>query len=224
MSLNTKISHKIRSLTIAITSAVTLFTIISLPAHAIKLSPTQTAALKEFTDYLNSFRSLGGEFTQIGPRGRVSNGIFYIVKPGKMRFEYAPPNPLIIISDGTWLTVKNRKRKKADQYPLTSTPLRLILDNNVQLSKEVKIDSLLTSDENTTITFRDKSTFASGSLVLVYDQKAKQLLQWVVIDERGRRTSVSLSNLKTGIKVDKKLFKIKIPKTRRQLEREEGAR
>jgi len=195
-----------------------------MPAHALKLSPTQSAALKQFTDHLNSIQSLGGEFTQIGPRGRVSNGIFYIVKPGKMRFEYAPPNPLIIISDGTWLTVKNRKRKKADQYPLTSTPLRLILDNNVNLHKEVKIDSLLTSDENTTITFRDRSTFASGSLVLVYDHKAKQLLQWVVIDERGRRTSVSLSNLKSGISVDKKLFKVKIPKSRRQKQLDEGSR
>ena len=190
-------------------------------ASAARLSSTQAAALAQFNNYLNSFKSLKGEFTQIGPRGRVSNGVFFIVKPGKMRFEYAPPNPLIIVSDGTWLTVKNRKRKKADQYPLTSTPLRVILNNNVKLHKEVKIVSLLTSAENTTITFKDKSTFASGSLVLVYDHNAKKLLQWVVIDERGRRTSISLSNLKTGISVNKKLFVVKIPKTRRQRELDE---
>jgi len=224
VSILKRILKKVRLGSIAISCLSVSLSLFSLPSHALNLTPTQSTALKDFTNYLNGIRSMSGEFTQIGPRGRVSNGIFYIVKPGKMRFEYAPPNPLIIISDGTWLTVKNRKRKKADQYPLTTTPLRLILDNNVNLNKEVKIESLLTSEDNTTITFRDKSAFASGSLVLVYDQKAKQLLQWVVIDERGRRTSVSLSNLKYGIKVNSKLFKVKIPKSRRQRQLEEGSR
>ncbi len=224
VSIFRRILMNIKAISLTITCIAATLSFISLPAHALKATPVQSAALKEFTNYLNKIRSMSGEFTQIGPRGRVSNGIFYIVKPGKMRFEYAPPNPLIIISDGTWLTVKNRKRKKADQYPLTTTPLRLILDNNVNLNKEVKIVSILTSDENTSITFKDKSAFASGTLVLVFDQNAKQLLQWVVIDERGRRTSVSLSNLKYGIKVDPKMFKVKIPKSRRQRELEEGSR
>lgn len=88
-----------------------------------------------------------GQFTQTGPRGRVSSGVFYIVKPGRMRFEYAPPNPLLVVSDGSWLYVKNRKRNRVDHYPLTTTPLRLILDQKVNLFKETKIQSVSETDE-----------------------------------------------------------------------------
>ena len=71
-----------------------------------------------------------GEFTQVSPKGNVSAGVFYISKPGKMRFEYAPPNPFIIVSDGRWVTVKNNAKNKADQYPLSATPLNLMLSRS----------------------------------------------------------------------------------------------
>ena len=81
-----------------------LATVASLPALAaepLKLSPEQQTAVNAISDYLNSFKTLQGEFTQISPKGNMSQGIFYIAKPGKMRFEYAPPNPFLIVSDGT---------------------------------------------------------------------------------------------------------------------------
>jgi outer membrane lipoprotein-sorting protein len=203
-------------------AAATVFA--TLPAQAAKYTRDQLNAVQLITTYFNNIRSMKGEFTQIGPRGRVSSGIFYIVKPGRMRFEYAPPNPLIVVSDGTWVTVKNRRRKKADQYPLTSTPLRIILDNKVNLFKETKIQSVQQSPELATITLKDTSAFASGSLVLVYDKKAKVLQQWIVVDERGRRTVVTLSNIERNVSADPKLFKIKIPKSKRQRQLEEDSR
>src|SRR6476659_9556297 len=65
-----------------------------------ELTPEQTAAIDEIGSYINGFRSLQGEFTQVSPKGTVSKGVFYLSKPGKMRFEYSPPNPFIIVSDG----------------------------------------------------------------------------------------------------------------------------
>ena len=155
-----------------------------------------------------------GQFTQIGPRWRVSNGIFYILKPGKMRFEYAAPNPFLVVSDGDWVYVKNRKRNRVDHYPLTATPLRLILDKKVNFFKETKIKAVEQTDELTTVTLQDSSSFASGPLVLVYDKTARQLQQWVIVDDRGRRTTVSLSNIEKGVNPNPKLFVMKLPRSK----------
>jgi len=182
-------------------------------ASAAKFTKPQLDAVREITNYFNSIRSMKGVFTQIGPRGRVSNGIFYIVKPGRMRFEYAAPNPFLVVSDGSWVYVKNRTRKRVDHYPLTATPLRLILDKKVNFSKETKIQSIDETSELTTVTLKDTSSFASGSLVLVFDKASQTLQQWIVVDERGRRTTVSISDIEKGVKPDPKLFKVKLPKS-----------
>jgi len=85
-----------------------------LAARSIDMTDDQSAAVREIADFINGYKNLQGEFTQIGPTGRVSKGVFYLSKPGKMRFEYAAPNPFIIVSDGSWVVVKNRAKDKSD--------------------------------------------------------------------------------------------------------------
>ena len=82
----------------------------------------------------------------------MSRGVFYISKPGKMRFEYAPPNPFLIVADGRWLTIKNRAKEKGDQFPLSQTPLSLVLSNKVDLRKETQV---LEFEDQDGITLRD---------------------------------------------------------------------
>lgn len=194
------------------------------PTLAAKLTNEQVKAVSAVTQYLTSIKTLKGKFTQIGPRGRVSSGAFFISKPGLMRFEYSPPNPLLIVSDGTWVTVKNRKRNRADQYPLSATPLRLILSRKVSFDKEVAIKTIQHEDTKTHIKIEDKSTFASGTLILTFDNEKQALTNWVVIDERGRRTTVALSDLEKGGDIDPSLFKIKIPKSRSEQRLDESTR
>ena len=107
---------------------------VAFAAKAANLSNEQAAAVRKISTYFNSINTLQGEFTQISPKGNVSSGVFHISKPGKLRFEYAPPNPFLIISDGTWLVVQNKSKKRADQYPLSKTPLRLMLAKRVDLA------------------------------------------------------------------------------------------
>ena len=180
-------------------------------AEPMKLSPEQQTAVSAISDYLNSFKTLQGEFTQISPKGNMSQGIFYIAKPGKMRFEYAPPNPFLIVSDGTWLTIKNVKKEKGDQFPLSQTPLRLVLGNKVDIVKDTNILDYQDQDGILTVTVEDKkNTLGSGQLTLVFDQTRKVLQQWIVTDGKGRKTTVSLENLQAGIEPDPKLFVVKI--------------
>ncbi len=183
----------------------------SAPAVALSLSSEQEQAINGVSDYLNSFQTMQGEFTQISPKGNLSRGVFYISKPGKMRFEYAPPNPFLIVSDGKWLTVKNVKKEKGDQFPLSQTPLRLVLSNKVDILKDTKILDFQEQDGILSVTLEDKkNTLGSGQLTLVFDQTRQALQQWVVIDGKGRRTTVTLENAVAGVDADPQLFVVKI--------------
>ena len=179
-------------------------------AKSVDLTAEQSAAVKEVAAYVQGFKTLQGEFTQVSSKGNVSKGVFVISKPGKMRFEYAAPNPFIIVSDGTWVTIKNRAKDKAEEYPLSQTPLRLVLDEDVDLLKEANILEVDTKDGLTTITLQDRKKTVPGHLILVYDEAKKALQQWVVVDGQGRRTTVSLENIVAGGNPDPKLFKIDV--------------
>jgi len=184
-------------------------------AKSIELTPEQTASIQEIANYINGLTTLQGDFTQISPKGKMSKGIFYISKPGKMRFEYAPPNPFLIVADGTWLTIKNRKKEKGDQYPLSETPLRLVLNQDVDLIRDTNILAYEEAKGLATLTVEDRGDMLGGKLILVFDRKQKALQQWVVVDSKGRQTTVSLENIVAGIDPDPQLFVVKIDRKQR---------
>ena len=179
-------------------------------ATELTLTPQQTEAVGQISNFINGFKTLQGEFTQTGPKGTVSRGVFYLQKPGKMRFEYASPNPFVIVSDGTWVTIKNRSKDKADQYPLSQTPLRLVLSERVNIAKEAKILAVEDSDSSISVTLEDRKNIVPGQLVLVYDKASNALQQWVVIDGKGRKTTVALQNLVPGVDPDPQLFQVAV--------------
>ncbi len=178
---------------------------------AASLSSEQSAAVEKISNYFNSIRTLKGEFTQVSPKGNVSSGIFHISKPGKLRFEYAAPNPFLIVSDGTWLVVKNKSKNRSDQYPLSKTPLRLMLSDKVDLLNQAIIKKVETYDNLTTVTLEDREQLVPGNLILVYDNSTDALRQWAVVDGKGRRTTVSLTKIVAGEEANPRLFKVELP-------------
>ncbi len=180
-------------------------------AWSAALSPQDRAAVNRISQFLNSFRTLQGEFTQISPRGRVSTGQLYIARPGRMRFEYARPNPIVIVSDGTWVAIRNRHRNKVDYFPLSKTPLRMILAEHVDLARDAIIQSVERRDDLLIVTLEDREKTVDGHLVLVFDERRNALQQWIVVDGQGRRTTVTLNRIQPNVKVSAALFRVKRP-------------
>jgi outer membrane lipoprotein-sorting protein len=172
----------------------------------IKLSPAQIAEVKKISDYINSFQSMRGDFTQVSPRGQTSKGVMLISKPGKLRFEYAPPVPLLIISDGKWLSIRNKNHDRPDQFPLSSTPLRFVVTPGINLLAETDVVGFEQNEGLSSVAFQDKKGKVSGYITLIFDDVNKVLQQWIITDAKGRRTTVQFANLETGVKVDPKLF------------------
>lgn len=189
---------------------------VSAPALAnAQLNEQDQAALQQLNTYLNAIQGMSGEFTQTSPRGQVASGVFYISKPGKMRFEYAPPSPLLVVSDGDWVTVKNLARKSDDQYPLSTTPLKLVLADRVNLLEQAVILSVEHRDNLSAITMQEKDQLVAGQLTMVFDRASNELVQWIIIDGKGQRTSVELANVDKSAQPNPQLFVVKRSKERK---------
>ena len=185
-------------------------------AHAqTQLSEPDQAALQQLNTYLNDISSMSGDFIQTSPRGQVANGVFYISKPGKMRFEYAPPSPLLVVSDGSWVTVMNTQRKRDDQYPLSTTPLKMVLADQVDLFRDAIILNVEHREDLSAITMQEKGQLVAGQLTMVFDRANNELVQWIVVDGKGQRTSVELANINREAQPDPKLFVVQRSKERK---------
>jgi len=111
--------------------------------HLATFTDAQRAALERVSAYLNSIRTLKGGFVQIDPNGDLEQGEFYLAKPGRMRFEYHPPNPTLIVSDGDTVAVKNSKLNTVDRYPLVDTPLDLLLNDKIDLNRSLAVTGIV---------------------------------------------------------------------------------
>ena len=173
---------------------------------SIQLSDEQRAAIARVNDYINSFTTLRGDFVQMSDKGQSVKGVVMLSKPGKIRFDYAPPSPLLIVSDGKWLTIKNKIKERGDQVPLSATPLRLIVAPKIDLLAETLVLSVEDVDGFTSVALADKKDQMGGHIVLVYDNAQDTLQQWIIVDGKGRRTTVQFANLERDVQLNQKLF------------------
>jgi outer membrane lipoprotein-sorting protein len=178
--------------------------------QAMAITPDIKASIVKINAYFNSFQTLRGELVQTSPRGRAAKGVFFIAKPGKLRFEVEPPTPYIMASDGKWLTLTNKKMNKGDQFPLSKTPMRLLVSSQLDLLKEADVVSFAQDGGVTTIALSDKKGSIPGQIVLVFDEAQDVLQQWIIIDGKGQRTTVELANIEKDVKINPKLFNVTI--------------
>lgn len=170
-------------------------------------SPGQQVVLANIADYFNSFDTMEGEFIQIGPRGEESEGVFFIDKPGKIRFRYNPPVKLDVISDGRSVAIRDIRAKTQDLYPLSKTPLRYLLSDHIDLTSAEIVDRVREEADLISLEIVEKGAF-KGKLTLIFDRQTYELRQWIVTDAQGLSTSVAIFNTATDRPSDPQLFKI----------------
>ncbi len=172
------------------------------------LTSDQQETLAGISEYFNSVKTMHGDFIQFGPNGERAEGKFYLARPGKIRFYYNPPAKIDIISDGKSVSVKDRKLATQDIWPLKETPLKFLLDEQVDLLANDQVSNVTVEPDLVTIGIADNSTFGSGKLTLIFDAKSTELKQWTVTDAQGLDTSVAIFNTTVNGPTNPKLFVI----------------
>ena len=184
------------------------------PLDAFAQAAGNTATAQKIANHFSSVKTMMGEFVQFGPRGEQTGGKFYIERPGKLRFNYEDPSPMRVIADGKNVVIGNMKLKTWDLYPLSKTPLSLLLSDKIDLGNQ-KVRNVKEESDLTTIVLGDKSVFGDSTITLMFDAKTFDLRQWTRTDAQNKDTTVMIFNVQTGVNLDERVFNINYEEVRK---------
>jgi outer membrane lipoprotein-sorting protein len=194
----------------ALLLAVTLLVApVGVSAEAAKNSHLNMEArqtLERLSARLRSLSTLKGDFVQVSEAGGMATGKFYLRKPGRLRFEYDPPTPLVLVADGIMVSVEDKELETVNSYPLDATPLKLILDRDVDLINDANIAYVEQVPGEIRVKAVKDDGVAQGEIIMVFAQSNMELLKWTVRDAQEIETTVILQNVEYGMRLSAQLF------------------
>ena len=163
--------------------------------------------------YMNGITTLKARFQQFAPNSNVSEGTAYFWRPGRMRLQYDPPSPILVVADGSFLIVHDQELGEPSYIPLGSTPAGVLVRENVQLNgKDLAVSRVTRAPGVLNVSVVESDDPAQGEITLVFTEQPFALRQWRVLDAQGSITTVSLYETQSGLVLDRKLFQFSDPK------------
>jgi outer membrane lipoprotein-sorting protein len=168
----------------------------------------QRASLEALSAYINTIDSAAARFQQTNADGSTSNGVLYIKRPGQARFEYDPPNQDTLVVAGAGAVAVFDGRGRPEQFPLARTPLNLILQRNIDLTKAKMITGIGTHRGMTIVEAQDPGNPQYGSIRLYFETNPMRLAEWLITAESGEKTRVVLGLFQNQPNLSRFLFDI----------------
>ena len=169
-----------------------------------------TEILEKISSYINGIGTMQGRFAQIGPSGQLDQGTFRMRRPGRIRFDYDAPSPLVIVADGTWVILQDSRLETVDRYPLKATPLKFLLSKELDLADEKRIVAADRLPPNELVVLaREEDGDAQGEIEMYFSESPIGLSRWVITDAQGLQTTVLLSDIERDVKLNPALFRVK---------------
>ena len=163
-------------------------------------------AIIQVESYLNSIKTLSARFLQVDSDGNVTNGQLYLRRPGRLRFEYDDPSPLLIVADGIWLILHDRELGQVSRYPLYGAPLGALVDEPANLREKVEVVRVEQGLGGLRIMVVDRANPDEGWIDITFTEPPLLLRQWKVRDAQGGTIELSLTDIRVNQKLDPNLF------------------
>jgi outer membrane lipoprotein-sorting protein len=178
-----------------------------LPQPTAPANETPQALTERINRALNGNSTLVGDFTQINADGRRRTGKLYVLRPGKLRFDYNPPSQLEVVSDGSNVAVIDKRVPQQDVYGINQTPLKFLVSDKIDIAKDTKVIGVRRDKDEVILDIEDKNTVAGTSKIRIhFNGETFMLKRWTVTDPQGIPTTVQLANLSTQQRPDRSLF------------------
>ena len=170
------------------------------PAKARTTPTDRDTLLRQIAAYLNGIHTLKARFTQVAPDGAITYGTAWLWRPGRMRFQYDPPSPLLLVAGDGKLIFRDNSLDQTSSLPISNSPLGILLADHIDLGATGGIHVLALSQDGgeISVTLARTGQEADGQLTLIFSTTPLTLTSWVVEDPQGKRTKVSLYDLDTG--------------------------
>ncbi len=183
-------------------------------APSVVLTQNDEADLQRIVDSLNSIHSVRSAFVQKSSNGESAQGELWLLRPGRLRIDYQPPTPILVVADGTLLIYYDSRLEQVSYIPLGSTPASILLQDQISLSDgKLTITDFTHEGDKIRLSVTRTANPGEGSITLIFDQASVSLSQWEVTDAQGIVTVVALLAPQFNVKVDKHLFRFDDPRT-----------
>lgn len=169
--------------------------------------------LRRLENYLDGITTMKADFLQVASTGDVAQGTFYMRRPGKLRIDYAPPSPVLIVADGHRLIYYDKELETVNMVPIEDTMAAFLVREDVRFSGDVTVTGFSHDGGLLRVVLARTREPDSGSLGLIFDENPLRLRQWIVTDAQGTSTRVSLADAAFGIELADSLFEVKEPDT-----------
>lgn len=177
---------------------------------ALVLPPPAAGDLQKAVAALRGISTLRADFVQTGNGGQRVAGVLTMKQPGRIRFQYAPGVPMLILCDGRALTVIDYEVNQVQRWPIGNSPLGALLDPRRDVARFGKLQP--TVDPGViSIEVRDRSHPEYGVITLIFERRASapgglELAAWVSLDSQNKRTYIRLTNHRYGVAAPDSLF------------------
>lgn len=180
-----------------------LFYLLPAWAFAAPATPQQIAFAEE---YLNSIQSLTSEFIQEAPSGDISTGKFHLKRPGKLRWTYDPPVPILIIANGGNITYYDAELDEVSYVRDKDTLAAFLTRSKIQFSGDVEVVKADSADKVLRITLALKAKPDEGTFTMIFEEVPFLLRKLEITDAAGNTTRINLNNPQFGVALADQLF------------------
>lgn len=176
----------------------------------VPLTAQDQADLHRIAAYLNGITTMYARFRQFSSDGRTASGQLWMQRPGRMRFEYNLPSPILLLADRFYVYYVDKKLIEMQKVGLQSTPAWLLLRDPVTFDDMV-VTGFTRSPNEVQVTVVEQAHPDNGSLSMVFSEQPMALRQWTIVDAQRRVTTVVLSDEEFGMALDPNLFVYRNP-------------
>ena len=182
-----------------------------------KLASAEKFSLVELSNYFNTIDTFQADFHQFSDDGSVASGVILIKKPGRLRIEYERPEDLLILASGGQLAIFDPKGDpEPTSFPLNVTPFSIVLKSQINL---VGSPNILSHDYNqgeTSLSLYDPKYPERGHIKLIFSGETPILERWLIQDESGNITLMSIKRYEENIALGEIEFNIQLEIQRRR--------
>ncbi|MDR7102086.1 outer membrane lipoprotein carrier protein LolA [Croceicoccus sp. BE223] len=183
------------------------------PAAPVAAATSSSARMDNAVKALRAITTMKADFTQVDRSGQRVSGTMTLKRPGKIRFQYQKGIPMLIVSDGSRLTMLDYEVNQKQVWPIKNSPLGALLKPDGDISRYGKLMPT-GSSAVTSIRIKDPSHPEYGTLTMIFENKASapggmELAGWVSVDAQNKITKVHLDNHRYGMSVGDGTFTFK---------------
>ena len=177
----------------------------------LKLNPEDRKDLLRIEDYLNEIKNLRAKFLQVASNGAIATGRLLMARPGKIRFEYDPPSPILLVSDGYFLRYIDKKLEQVTHIWLKNTPIGFLVEEKIKIKNGLTVTKFSRGAKKLSVSIAKPKKPEQGSITLVFSDTPLTLKKWIVTDAQGIKTTVALIKTERPKQINPALFEFNDP-------------